>query len=251
MNIHAHVLCYNEEKMLPFFLDHYSQYCSKIFIYNNMSTDSSMDIARSYEKDGLEIVTIDYDTGGTIRDDFYIYIKQDMYKKFSRDADWVFSLDMDEFIYHEDLLGKLKEYKEKGITYPKIQGYQMVAQEFPTKGPITETVKTGFLDDDFSKRALFDPSIDVLFGIGCHPNSMHIMEMSKQPKFKESEEAEIKLLHYAYLSEDGLVQKCQRAAARLSNFNKKAGLGTHYQKTEEQARQWHRDLWKRSEGIIR
>ncbi len=44
MNIHAHILTWNEEKILPFTLDYYSNICSQIFIYDNMSTDSSDEI---------------------------------------------------------------------------------------------------------------------------------------------------------------------------------------------------------------
>lgn len=44
MIIHAHILAWNEEKILPFTLDYYSSFCEKIFIHDNMSTDSSDDI---------------------------------------------------------------------------------------------------------------------------------------------------------------------------------------------------------------
>jgi len=48
MIIHAHILAFNEEKILPFTLDYYSSFCKKIFIYDNMSTDSSDDIYEQY-----------------------------------------------------------------------------------------------------------------------------------------------------------------------------------------------------------
>ena len=44
MIIHAHILAFNEEKILPFILDYYSKICDKIYIYDNISTDSSDDI---------------------------------------------------------------------------------------------------------------------------------------------------------------------------------------------------------------
>ena len=50
MKIHAHILSWNEEKILPFTLDYYSNICEKIFIYDNMSTDSSDEIYKKYPK---------------------------------------------------------------------------------------------------------------------------------------------------------------------------------------------------------
>ena len=51
MRIHAHILAFNEEKILPFTLDYYSLICEKIFIYDNMSTDSSDNIYKKYDKE--------------------------------------------------------------------------------------------------------------------------------------------------------------------------------------------------------
>lgn len=251
MKIHAHVLCYNEEKMLPFFLDYYSQFCEKIFVYDNISTDNSVDIAGRFKKVPVQI--FQFDSEGELRDDYHISLKQNMYKQYSRDADWVMVLDMDEFVYHPNLLEKLQEYKEAGVTYPRIKGYQMVSQEFPdaSKGLITEQVKTGFQDNDFSKCIVFNPTIDVLFGPGCHPDPARINEMSLQEKFKMSEEAEIQLLHYAYLSEDDVASKCKNRAQRRGEYSKMYGFGMHYEKTDEDARQWHKDLLERSEEVIK
>ena len=52
MKIHAHILSWNEEKILPYTLDHYSNICEKIFVYDNMSNDSSDDIYKKYPKWG-------------------------------------------------------------------------------------------------------------------------------------------------------------------------------------------------------
>ena len=50
MKIHAYIIAYNEEKLLPFTLDYYSTFCEKIFVYDNMSTDSSDNIYKKYPK---------------------------------------------------------------------------------------------------------------------------------------------------------------------------------------------------------
>ena len=64
MKIHAHILSWNEEKILPFTLDYYSLICEKIFIYDNMSTDSSDEIYKKYPK----VEVIKWDSGNEINE---------------------------------------------------------------------------------------------------------------------------------------------------------------------------------------
>mgnify|MGYP003885661107 CR=1 FL=1 len=45
--IHLYSICYNEQVMLPHFIDHYSSFCDKLFIYDNFSTDLSSDICKN------------------------------------------------------------------------------------------------------------------------------------------------------------------------------------------------------------
>ena len=42
--IDMHVLCWNEEKMIPYFLNHYENLVSRIFVYDNKSTDNNKSI---------------------------------------------------------------------------------------------------------------------------------------------------------------------------------------------------------------
>ena len=76
MKIHAHILSWNEEKILPFTLDYYSNICEKIFIYDNMSTDSSDEIYKKYPK--VEVVK--WSSGDEIHELNYTKIKSEEYK---------------------------------------------------------------------------------------------------------------------------------------------------------------------------
>ena len=66
MKIHAYFLCYNEEAILPHLLGHYSEFCDKITILNNMSTDKSVEIAKNWMFCDVEVVN--WDSSGEIRD---------------------------------------------------------------------------------------------------------------------------------------------------------------------------------------
>ena len=46
MKIHLYSVCYNEEIILPYYLNHYSKFVDKITVYDNFSTDSSVEILK-------------------------------------------------------------------------------------------------------------------------------------------------------------------------------------------------------------
>lgn len=220
MIIHAHILAYNEEKILPFTLDYYSNICEKIFIYDNMSTDSSDEIYKKYSK----VTVIKWDSNNEINEFNYINIKNNAYKK-SREynADWVIVCDTDEFLYHPRLLEKLKYYKENGITVPKVNGHDMVSETFPNYNgeSITNKIKTGSeVYPPFCKNIIFNPKLDVSFGIGAHSFQANNAVYSNSP--------ELKLLHYKFLGVEYVESIYKARAERLSDFNKQNKLGEHY-----------------------
>jgi hypothetical protein len=219
MKIHAHILSWNEEKILPYTLDYYSKICDKIFIHDNMSTDSSDEIYKKYEK----VKVLKWDSNNEINEFNYTKIKSNAYKIYSRDADWVIVCDCDEFLYHENLMEKLDEYKKNGITIPQIDGHDMVSELFPEYdgNPITDKIKIGSETyQPMCKNIIFDPKIDVEYGIGGHSIQ------SKQGKLSPT--AELKLLHYKFLGKEYVKNIYISRAKRLSEFNKQNKLGEHY-----------------------
>jgi len=219
MIIHAHILAFNEEKILPFTLDYYSIICEKIFIYDNMSTDGSNEIYVKYPK----VSVIKWDSNGEINEMNYINIKSNAYKQFSRNADWVIVCDCDEVLYHPRLLEKLQYYKDNGITVPKVNGHDMVSEKFPEYDGelITTKVKTGSeVYAPFCKNIVFNPKLDVQYGIGGHSFQANNAVYSNSP--------ELKLLHYKFLSVEYVENIYKARAERLSQFNKDHKFGEHY-----------------------
>ena len=143
MKIHAHILSWNEEKILPFTLDYYSLICEKIYIYDNMSTDSSDQIYLKYPK----VEVIKWNSNNEINENNYINIKNNEYKLRSRNknVDWVIVCDCDEILYHPNLINILENYKSEGINVPRISGHDMVSDMFPEYDGklITDKVKIG------------------------------------------------------------------------------------------------------------
>jgi len=214
--IHVYTIFYNEEIILPYLLRHYD-FAEKIVCFDNQSTDRSPDIVDSHP----QTERIVFDTDGQLFDSIHVRLKGE-YRKSRGIADWVICVDADEFIYHPDLINLLIEYRKQGITYPKIDGFEMVADDLPTtKGQIYEEIKNGFPNEGYGKRVVFDPMLEIKFDAGCH---RAIVEGNKV----ESEKPEIKLLHYRFLGKKFFVQRSIERKARVSEENKKAGWGTHY-----------------------
>ncbi len=221
MKIHAHILAWNEEKILPFTLDYYSQFCEKIFIWDNMSTDSSDEIYKKYPK----VQVIKWNSNDEINEINYVKIKSECYKQYSRNqgVDWVIVCDTDELLYHSNLLDKLSEYKKNGIDIPLTDGRNMFSETFPIYDGrlLTDIVKIGSeIYMDMCKSIIFNPDKDVSFGIGGHNSFCE--------NCKKNETRELKLLHYTYLGRNEVKEKYIKRAKRLSEYNKKNRFGEHY-----------------------
>jgi hypothetical protein len=221
MKIHSHILAWNEEKILPYTLDYYSTFCEKIFIYDNMSDDNSDEIYKRYPK----VEVIKWDSNNEINEINYIKLKTESYKERSRNqnVDWVIVCDCDEFLYHPNLIDVLVDYKNKGITVPKVCGHDMVSEIFPEYDEklLVDKVKVGSQRyQPMCKNIIFNPNLDVNYGIGAHSFDC------VNAVFSETEE--LKLLHYKFLGKDYVKKLYIDRAKRLSSFNKQNKFGEHY-----------------------
>lgn len=232
MKIHVYLLCYNEERILPFSLMHYEKFCSKIFILDNQSTDKSVEIARAHPL----VKVIHWDSDGKLSDKKHIELKESTYKEYSRKggkyteeiADWIICVDMDELIYHPNLINILKRYKKNGVTVPKIRGFNMSSPTWPDyNAPIISQIRNGVRAKHMDKRAIFQASFDIKYSAGCHPVGEGYEAMKRQPFFKESAYNELILLHYKHIA-DNYSKMAVRNGSRLSSDNLKNKWGTHY-----------------------
>lgn len=221
MKIHAYIIAWNEEKILPFTLDHYSQFCEKIYVYDNMSTDGSDEIYKKYDN----VIVKKWQTPDKKYNDVILAeLKSNIYKQSRKHkVDWVIVCDADEYLYHENLLDKLKEYQEKGVTMPKIDGHDMFSETFPKYDGelLTEKVKIGsetYLP--MCKNIIFNPSVEVKYMPGAHAN--------QTPNAVFSDDDELKLLHYKFLGKEYVQFRYNQLAKQLSDFNKQHGLSRHW-----------------------
>lgn len=219
MKIEVFAICYNEEKILPYFLRHYQQFAD-VIIYDNHSTDKSVEII---QKAGAK--TVSYDSGNTLNDLRYIEIKNNCWKESK--ADWVIVCDSDEFVYCPDMLVSILKYT--GFTAFEPTWYEMFSEQFPTtSGQIYDEVKMGY--EAWPKLNLFRPSEvkEINYEVGCHivhPEGNVVLNFAESP---------IKTLHMRHLGKQYIIYRNGMYAKRLSEINKQNKWGWHLAQSAEQ-----------------
>jgi hypothetical protein len=210
MNIEIYTLCHREAKIIPYFMRHYSQY-GHVFMYEGHSTDGSAELAQS-----LGATIIPLDTNNTVNDEVFTDMKNNCWKQSK--ADWVIICDMDEFVYHPDMLNYLAGIEET-IICPTT--YEMITDVYPTtNGQIYDEVKWGFKSNP--KYFMFKPTqlLGMNYGCGCH-------DAQPEGRVHIKRDSEIICMHMRCLSIEHIVNRNAYIASRLSEVNIKMGWGWH------------------------
>jgi len=165
MDINVFLLCYNESVMIPHTVKHYKTYfpSCKITIYDNESTDDSVEIAKK-----LGCSVISWNSNNCIDDFKYVDIKNNCWK--SVESGWIIMADMDEFlcVTEEELL---KE-KNLGTTILEIYGFDMIGESETTD--LTDIdlqqIKKCVYNHYLNKKLCFlrEKITDIDYGLGCH-----------------------------------------------------------------------------------
>jgi glycosyltransferase involved in cell wall biosynthesis len=226
--VHAYFLCYNEENILPHLIKHYSNFCEKITIIDNKSTDNSVEIVKSFPN--TEVLT--FESNNSFHDGVHIDVKNNVWKSSIGVADYVILGDTDEFLYHENMIEFLITSFNNGITIFKPEGHHMVGDEDLNLLPndnILEKVKYGVRTEVLDKMMMFNCNKikEINYNFGCH-NASPLGEV------KLSTDNSLKMLHFKFMGLKDYLYKNKIRGERLSDFNKKYGFGTYYLFTEEE-----------------
>lgn len=228
MKITLYTFCYNEKDILPYFLNHYSKIVDKIVVYDNQSTDSSIDILKSFK--GCEIEIRDYLTNNQIQDDILTRTKNNCWK--DDNSDYIIVVDIDELLYHPNL----REFIESNpdVDYFTPVGYDMVSDGVPTDytKQLYEIIREGAPSINYSKKVLFKRKYvtETGFGYGAHSANYR----GTKPLIQYISKGDLKLLHYKCIDLEYVIAKHKHYDERRSNFNRIMGLGLHYGYSREQ-----------------
>jgi len=220
MKIETFAVCHNEEKILPYFIRHYSQFGS-ITIFDNYSTDNSVTIAK---KSNVHI--FQFSTDNEFREDILTNIRNICWKESK--ADWVMVVDIDEFIYHKNLI-QILETIEGTVILPRM--FNMYSDTFPTtEGQIYDEVKYGV--EFNSKMSLFRPK--ELKEINYEPG-MHFA--NPEGNFNLNFTSPIIEMHFKNLGQEYVNNHNAYINTRQSEVNRQNGWNWHLANTPEQTAQ--------------
>lgn len=224
MNITIYTITYNEEHMLPFFIKWYRNIfpTSKIVVYDNYSTDKTVQIAK---ENNCEVIY--YDTNNQLSDSKYLEIKNNCWK--NAQTDWVIVCDADE------LLDIKTENLSSNQTLFRSKGYNMCNVE--NTGNVLD-IKHGIEAQQYDKIICFNKKFitEIDYTPGCHtcePKGLVIYAKLRPT-----------LLHMKFLNEDLLVTKYKSYASRLSIENLQRKWGYQYKQTENSIRDSYKNHLK-------
>ena len=211
-------MAYNEEIKMQFMIDHYKKRfinCHFV-IYDNYSIDNTHSIA---EKNNCEIRM--YDSNNQIDDMNLRDLKNSCWK--DAKTDWVLICDVDELldITEQDLI---KE-ESLGSTIIRTDGWNMINLE---ENDDLYSIKYGIRAANYDKNYLFNKRFikEIKYECGCHRSSPDGI-------IKYSDKI-YKLYHYSFINTNFLIERYKYTAKRLSETNKKYGMGSYHLASEEE-----------------
>lgn len=226
MKIDLYTSCYNDAEMLPYFFRHYDGIVQRYIVYDDESTDNSIELLNSHPKVELRPKP---------RADPYsmifsaLALVESAWKESRGLADWVIVTDIDEHLYHSDINAYLRSCKNRGVTIVPALGYEMLSDEFPKDGRrLCDSLTRGAQYSPMSKLNLFSPTevSSTNFSPGRHTAAPEGNVMSP---FRD----ELLLLHYKYINRERLKQRHNHYAARLGTKDLAMGFGAHYLSSQE------------------
>lgn len=222
MKLWVYTLCWNEEKILPYFLRHYGEWlcADKIIIHDNESTDNSLAVIKEFGHLDIEVRSY-----GTKDLDSITKIRNECWHEARGKADWVLIVDMDEFLFHNDIFGFFDRCEKLGVDIVRPYGFEMISRTFPVDNgkQIWEMIRTGVQCGLYSKPCLFRPDrvVDISYAHGAHD-----CEVIGTTRYMPS--GSCRLLHYKHLSWEYFWQRTEELRERADPVDMASGYSVHY-----------------------
>ena len=228
MPIHLYSACWNEERIIPFFLRHYEPLVDRIIVYDDDSSDRSVELLRGSRK--VEVRPLLRGTRSFL--DAHIDLFETCWQESRGRADWVCLADLDEFLFHPSWHQYLAAQKMAGITVLRAIGYEMIAEDFPRPAAALITSLTrGQREFHTDKTSIFSP--DAVEQINNIVGRHHASPVGR---IVRPEENQLQLRHCKALGLDYLLARTHTLADRLTNDDRARGWSTHYLRDDDTIR---------------
>jgi glycosyltransferase involved in cell wall biosynthesis len=239
--IHLYTACWNEERIIPFFLRHYEPLVDRIVVYDDNSTDRSVELLCASPK--VELRPLRRGVASFL--DAHIALFETCWQESRGCADWVCLADLDEFLFHPSWHNYLAAQKDAGITILPAIGYDMVSESFPSAdAALATTLTRGQRDFHLDKTALFAP--DAIEQIN-HIVGRH--RCSPVGRVVSPAENQVQLRHYKALGLDYVLARTHALAERLTADDRARGWSTHYLRDDDAIRAQFREQLAQAEPV--
>jgi Glycosyl transferase family 2 len=218
--IHLYCLCWNEQRMLPFFFRHYDELVDQYYFFDNGSTDGTLGILAAHDRVQVESFT----TEGDSFVETERRLSDMMWQRSRGAADWVIVVDIDEHLCHPFFRNYLERCSSEGVTFVTATGYEMLSTAFPQiDAKLSDFITLGVPSYVYSKPCVFNPSLiaKTNFAPGRHyadPEGRVVW-----PKTQE-----LTLLHYKRLGLEYTKARSIELRAGLRSGDIERFWGSHY-----------------------
>lgn len=243
----------NEERIIPYFVHHYSDIADKIVIVDHESTDNTVHLATKVAKEtGVDLQVLTLKNEG-FDEDLKKHVFENVYKRYRDSFDVCIVVDGDEFLHHpdgtRDCIEKIYESDKEFVIKP--QGVAMMSLSFPIYSGIklTDLIKEGFFSDGLSKKACFTSNLNLNAGYGMH-ESNHSNSLGNEGKIFEG--TGIMLLHYKLLDIQHRLDCVSRMRENLSERGKHMlsyGIDAQLNFTDDQLKEEFMKFYSKRELI--
>lgn len=235
MKIEAFLLCWNEIDIMPFVVKHYQNFCDRIVIYDNHSTDGSAELARSLGCEVIPFGTKFFDDSENMK------VKNNCWK--GSDADWVIVADFDEILFDKYKVMDFAIEHFTGRNIIKTIGWQIMSNEIPKEDLLEIT--NGYRFDNYSKNIIFNPK--AIQEINYNPGAHRCDPVGDVVWSEDS----LYVLHYKHIGGvERTIKRYKEYQKRMSPYNRKHGHGRHYNQNERLLRREWSERMAKSKPLI-
>jgi Glycosyl transferase family 2 len=233
--VHLYALCWNDRRMLPHFFKHYGCLVDRFCIFDNGSTDGSLEMLAGDER--VQVAQFETEFDSFV--DTELRLSEEVWKASRGVAQWVIVIDIDEHLYHEDLRAYLRYCRTRDVTAIQAVGYEMVSETFPGTGSrLCDVVTTGVrMPQWHDKLCIFDPSAIARTN---YEHGRH--SASPEGCVRWPAERDVLLLHYKRLGLDYEISRSAELRRGLRSRDIESGWGTKYLLPPEKIAERSREL---------
>ncbi|KAB1070552.1 glycosyltransferase [Methylobacterium planeticum] len=242
--VHLYTVCWDEADMLGFFFRHYDPFVDRYVVYDDGSTDGSLDLLRAHPK-------VELRSFARVEAESFVLshkaMQDEAWKESRGAADWVVVTAIDE---HLHLRGRtMRDYlaaqAAQGVTLIPALGFDMNHPVMPDdSGLLVERVTRGRPRIAFNKLSVFRPEALRESGFTA---GRHAAEPDGRLRLPARDA--LMLWHYKHL---GFARNAAREAAqaeRLGTIDRRNGYGQHYLWGPERLRAFWDEMERESRDL--